>query len=201
MGNIRCVAGAAILLIWLFLVTLPGSAQDNKVLLSSPYYPLQVGTTWHYQDGKEKMVVRVAAHEKVGAELCARLEATEKGVTKIEYVAVRADGIYRVKLKDKLLTPPLCFFKLPPKKEETWKVDTDVGGLKIKGSFSVAEEELTVPAGKFKTIRASCKDLVIGTRAMSLTYWFAEKVGIVKQQLKLADLDVELELEKFEPAP
>lgn len=175
-----------------------GTEQPQDKLPPSPYYPLQVGNTWHYRDGKETLTVRVVAHEKVGGDLCAKMEATEKGTKRIEFISIKSDGLYRTKTKDKVLSPPLCFLQLPPKKEATWKVDSMVENINIKGTFKVEEEEITVPAGKYKTFRSACKNLGIGSRNMAVTYWFAKDVGIVKQRMEMGDVVINLELEKFE---
>src|SRR5436309_1369884 len=111
------------------LVALAGlsSAPAQDAPPKSPYYPLKVGTTWHYSASGKKIVVRVVAHEKVGDVPCAKVEATEKGTTKVEYIGVEPDGLYRYQVKDKEIKPPLCFLKLSPEKGTpekgtSWKV-------------------------------------------------------------------------------
>jgi hypothetical protein len=176
-----------------------GSAPGQGPVPPSPYYPLQVGNTWHYQAGSQKMVVKVAAHEKVGEVLCARVEATQEGSKSVEFISMQTDGLFRYKTKDKEIKPPLCFFKLPPQKGADWAVDSEIDGAKIKGKFTTDEEEVMVPAGKYKTFKVTSKDFTIGSRALSLTYWFAKDVGVVKYRLEVAGVEVVLELEKFVP--
>jgi hypothetical protein len=177
----------------------PARAQGPAA--TSPFYPLKVGTTWQYRLGSEKLTVKVAGEEKVGDLACARVEAVYKGKTSTEYVAVQPDGLYRAKMDDAVLKPALCFLQLPPQKGKTWKVNSEVDGVKIKGTFIQDEEEITVPAGTFKAVKVSSKDYTIGGRTMTLTYWFAEGKGIVKQRLEMDGYDWILELEAFQPGP
>jgi hypothetical protein len=195
----RLVVAAGLVTFITQLAAAPLQAQGS--LSASPFYPLKVGSTWHYRTGDGKITVKVTGHEKVGDELCARLEATEKDAVKIEYIAVRADGLYRTKIKDKEIKPALCFLKLPPQTDASWEVDCSVGGGKIRGKFIQENEEVTVPAGTFQTIRVSSKNFSIGNKKLPLTYWFAKGRGIVKQQVEISGVTLTLELEKFEPGP
>ncbi len=184
----------------LFVICLPAAqsvAQDPPP--ATPYYPMKVGTTWQYRVGADKMTVKVTKHEKIGDLTCARVEAVFKGSTTVEYVAVKADGVYRVKADDKEIKPALCFLRLPPGKEKSWKVNAEIDGTKIRGTFEAKDDPVTVPAGTFSAIMVSSKDYTIGSRPMKLTYWFVEGKGIVKHQLEIDGFDLILELEQFTP--
>jgi hypothetical protein len=198
----------------LFLVAIADlSAQDK--LKDTPYYPLQVGTTWHYRSGDSKFTVRVVKHEKVGDTLCALLESKrDDKVVGSEHLAVTADGVYRHDLtsllpksdaKDKAVPavtetpkPPLLVLKLPPKKGERWKIDSKSDGKVFRGGYKVDEEEVTVPAGKYKTFRVVSIDLEVNALKPSITTYYAEGVGMVKQTLEVGDAKAEIVLEKFE---
>ncbi len=70
-------------------------AQDATKLVETPYYPLQVGTTWHYKSGDAAFTIRVARHEKVGEVLCACLEVNRDGkVVAWQHLRATADGVY-----------------------------------------------------------------------------------------------------------
>src|SRR5579872_5156072 len=79
-----------------------GSYVDD--MEETPYYPLLVGNTWTYTGGQDKdkvtIVNRVAAHERVGGVMCAKIESAQGSVIGTEYISVTKDGIYRVKLND-----------------------------------------------------------------------------------------------------
>ena len=188
----------------LFIAVNELPAQEK--LKATPYYPLQVGTTWHYRAGESKFTIRVVRHERVGDTLCALLETTRDGkVVGSEHLSVTDDGIYRHSLSmqaknpvQRTLKPPLLIMKFPPKKGDSWKVDSKGDGKAFRGSFLVGEQEITVPAGTFKTFRVASQDFEVNSLRPSITTFFADGVGMVKQIIEVDDSKVEIELEKFE---
>lgn len=192
---------------WMLAGTLGLSAEDK--LTETPYYPLQVGTTWHYRSGEGKFSIQVAKHEKVGDTLCARLEVKRDGkVVAWQHLAVTSDGVYRHDLTEtssgKEVTqtpkPPILVLKLPPKKGDRWKVDSKAGSDVFRGAFKIDEEEVKVPAGTYKAIRVSSQDLEVKGLKPTITTYYAKDVGMVKQVIKEGSATAEIELEKFEPA-
>ncbi len=203
-------------------VPTPHSTGQEK-LKETPFYPLQVGTTWHYRLGESKITVRVVKHEKVGDVLCALLESKREGkVGGREHLAVKDQGVYRYdvssffnsdtpRLKTKAgeefrtetLKPPMLVLKLPPKIGDVWKVASQGEVEVFRGNFKVDEEqEITVPAGKFKAFRVIGQD-VEGTAlkpAPVITTYYAQGVGMVKQLIDIGDAKAEIVLEKFEAA-
>jgi hypothetical protein len=181
------------------------AAQDK--LKETPCYPLQVGTVWHYRAGEGKFTIHVVKQEKVGDSLCALLEARRDGkAIGAEHLAVAAGGIYRHDLTriagaarvHTALKPPLLILMLPLKKGATWKVDSTREGQPIRGEFRVDEEEITVPAGKYKTFRVRSMDFEINALKATITTHFAEGVGMVKQVTEIGDARIVIELERFE---
>lgn len=176
----------------------------------SEYYPMQDGNAWTYRVGDKKFQLKIAKHEKVGEVNCARVEMLEENSVKSsELIGVTAQGVSRFRFEDKDTSPPILILKLPPKKDETWKVDSTVGktakaaGETLKGTFKAGEEkEVTVPAGKYtNVITAGSDDLDANGQKIGFTYYFAKDVGMVKQVIDLGGQKVTIELEKFEPAP
>src|SRR5262249_17618595 len=106
---------------------------DEK-MLTSPYFPMEVGTTWHYRVGEARFKVKVTKHEKIGGVMAARLETfgDKDKLISSEHVAVTSDTdgqkIVRVASQNKPLTPPVPFLKLPPKKDQSWKIDSKIEG-------------------------------------------------------------------------
>src|SRR5262245_57375242 len=99
------------------LVAGPVGLWAQEKIAESPYYPLKVGTAWHYRAGDKKTIVRVVKHEKVGDTLCALLETERDGtVGAREHIGVKEDGIYRFTGDGVRAEPPVCVLKLPPKK-------------------------------------------------------------------------------------
>lgn len=206
-----------ILLGCLLLLAVAVELAAQEKLKQTPYYPLQVGTTWHYRAGDRKITIRVARHEKAGDTFCAVLEATRDGkVVGTEYLAVTGDGVYRhmqtipqqqADPKDKskadkppvrhILKPPMLVLKLPPKRGESWKIDSKSDNQTFRGGFQVGEQEITVPAGTYKTFRVASQDLEIDSLKATITTYFAEGIGMVKQIIEVGDAKVEIELEKI----
>jgi hypothetical protein len=172
----------------------------------SEYYPLKKGTTWTYKlardsDSSTRIVTQVAAHEKVGKELCAKIETKLRNeVVRTEFVAVREDGLYRVRVADKDVNPPVCLLKLPPKKEEAWAVKSNIGGEPLEGRFVVTDiktDQTVLDKMGVTVVVVRGKDLSANGQKLTLDYQFAQGVGIFKQSTNLAGATVELELTKF----
>lgn len=207
-----------ILIIWFFSFVAAAELAAQDRLRETAYYPLKVGTAWHYRAGESKFTIRVARHEKVGDVLCALLETIRDGkVVGSEHLAVTGDGVYRHGLtspqvqsdpKDKTKTvkipvkqtlkPPILVLKLPPKTGDSWKIDSKGDGKTFRGAFQVAEQEITVPAGTYKTFRITSQDLEVNSLKPTITTFFAQGVGMVKQIIEMGDAKIEIELEKFE---
>jgi len=174
----------------------------------TPYYPLQVGNTWNYRAGENRFAMRVAKHEKVGDTMTARVEMLVDGkVRSSENIGVTADGVYRYAYsttgsaaEDKPATPPVRFLKLPPKKGDTWEVNSKCGNDTIKGTLKAGEETVSVPAGKYEALTSSCDKMSAGGTDIALTYYFAQNVGVVRQVIEAGGQKVVFELDKFEPA-
>ena len=206
------------LLVGLLLLATAAELAAQGKLQETPFYPLQVGATWHYRAGDGKFTIRVVKHEKVGDTLCALLETRRDGkVVGSEHLAVAVGGVYRLDLtailrkpdpndksktidvpRTQTLKPPILVLKLPPKKDETWKVDSKSDGQTFRGAFRVEEQEITVPAGKYKTFAVRSQDLEINALKATITTYFAEGAGMVKQVIEIGDAKAVIELEKFE---
>ncbi|HZY85237.1 MAG TPA: hypothetical protein VFE78_10435 [Gemmataceae bacterium] len=195
MKSLSC---AALALSLLLARASAGFAQEK--METTPYYPLAVGATWEYKVGESKFTMKVTKHEKVGNVLCARLEMLKDNKPQsFEHVSVTKDGVCRNTFEDKEAMPPVLFFKLPPKKDQSWNVDSKAGGASIKGTFKDAgEEDVKVPAGSYKAVVVASQDLEANGVKMSITYYFAKDVGMVKQVVEIAGQKVIVELEKYE---
>jgi hypothetical protein len=175
-------------------------AQDK--MPETPYFPLQVGNTWHYKAGDVKFSQKVAKHETADNIPCARVETIVDGKpAAFEHVAVKEDGVYRVSLGGRRTEPPVRFLKLPPKSGETWAVESKVLGRTVKCTFKSGAEEVKVPAGTYLAVTAASTDLEVNGLKGSVTFYFAKDVGMVKEVIEMSgQKKVEIELEKFEPA-
>jgi hypothetical protein len=186
-------------------VGLVAFAQDPTK--ESPYFPLKKGTTWTYK--------RILLRKAEGTPITVQVTDSDKDGTRLgtfgkdrenkdkdkllasETVVVTDDGVYRTAINGIKPDAPVCFLKLPAKKGDKWDVDTKIEGQVVKGTFTTDEEEVTVPAGKYKTIKVEAKDFNIGGTQATIVCWYAEKVGIVKRSYRVGKREFVHELEKF----
>ena len=176
-------------------------AQDAPI--TTPYFPLAVGSKWFYKCGENRFRLEVVKFEDVGTTKCARVELFVNNKSEAaEHIAVTKDAVMRFSFDGKKAEPPISFLKLPVKDKETWKVESKVDGHPLKGSFtSGTEADVKVPAGTYpKTITVTGTDLEANGVKLTLKYYFAENVGMVKQVIDIAGQKIVIELEKYEPA-
>lgn len=195
-------------------------AKDPKHI-EYAYYPLKEGSRWVYEvrdnkakdvRPKEHVVITVAGKDtfpfKVKSKgvfdttkefyIGYKLKIEGGGKVLDEEVLVKEDGVYRISSAGKTITPPVCFLKAGLKKGETWTVDSQSENAVLKGKLEFDEEKVTVPAGPFDAIVVRCDDFQIGGQTLQVEAWYAAKVGMVKQRVRIGQHDVTLELEKFE---
>jgi hypothetical protein len=166
------------------------------------YFPLNKGAKWTYKVGDSEVVVSVAGTERVNNEECVRVETRSGNVEKsVECYAVRPDGIYRTKVKDDSIKPPVKFLALPVKPGNSWPVDSKIGAQTAKGTFVVKgdRERVKVPAGEFDAVLVEGSAFEIAGVKTTIRVWFARGRGIVREEFVIQGSKVELELTKFEP--
>ncbi|HVK10199.1 MAG TPA: hypothetical protein VM597_15640 [Gemmataceae bacterium] len=174
------------LLIVLCLTPLAAVAAPAPKAKSAPYYhPTREGDTQVYEtrtgDSATEYTMVVKKVETVDGRLrvtTARELTADKSIEST--VEVSAAGVYR-RVGDR---DPVPVLKLPAKVGDSWSPSqTAPGGLAAAASLTytvgAADEEVEVPAGKFKCIRIDgAADL--GGRTMKMTAWYAPGVGMVK---------------------
>lgn len=173
----------------------------QEKIVETPYYPLKEGTRWEYQLKGQNVtiVMRVAKVEKLDNKMAALVETVvNNNVVASEHIRTEKDGVYRMTFMGQKAEPPVRILKLPAKKGDTWSVETKVMGQTAKGTFTLDEELVTVPYGKYKAYVAKSTDFEAAGQKISTTYWFAEGVGVVKQLANIAGTAVELDLVKFD---
>lgn len=169
---------------------------------SSSYFPLVKGTTWIYRAGDNRFLIKVADVKTTGDTVRAKLELVvgDKAIS-FEDVGVTKDGLFRYTFETKEAKPPIKFLQLPYKKDSSWDVNSTVDNQPVKGVFKTSEEDVSVGAGKFpKAVVVTGKDIDANGVKLSITYYFADKVGMVKQVIELAGQKIVIELEEYRPA-
>jgi len=170
---------------------------------AASYYPIAKGNAWTYKAGESRFVMKITEVEKAGGVAVGKLVTVinDKNISS-EHVGVDGDKVKRYKVEDKALSPPVTFLDSPGQKK-SWKVATtvEVDGVKhsLEGEFSSGPpEDVKVPAGAFKAVVVTSDKMKANGVDLSIKYWFAEKVGLVKQEVKLAGQTVTFELEKYQ---
>lgn len=196
------------------LASLLVNAQEAKKGKETPkpgnapnYFPLAVGNKWIYRiDTGAYTVTNVATIAKIetidGMPL-ARFESKINDDILTEHLLQTDQGIFRHRLKDQAVTPPVKLLQYPAKAGDKWQGEIAVGKEKGTYSCTTAEDSVQVPAGKFKTMRVDIKfetEDKGGKSETKVSYWFAENVGFVKQTIAAGNLKLTVELEKFTPA-
>ena len=190
------------------------SSQTSKGKAASKtgdYYPLKVGTKWHFQvdagQPRRPMITSViAAEENTDGKPLARLEVYINGqkIPASEHLMSNKDGVFRVKFNNIEFNPPLCMLKYPLKTGQTWDTKLSTQGQQLDVTCRQgAEEAVSVPAGEYRAIPCTIQltqNTPQGAVKIVTTYWFVENVGFVKQKIDVAGKVILQELTKYEPA-
>jgi hypothetical protein len=181
----------------------PPAAEKGKAKVPD-YYPLKVGSKWHYQlaaaNGKQVQIVnQIAKLETIDGKTMARLEAIIGGnVAGTEHLSSNDQGIFRNRYNGVEVSPPVCLLKYPITEGASWETVAKIGDQQL--TFTGREgpkESVQVPAGTYQTVTAIVQTTVNGMK-ISTTYWFAANVGVVKQTMDLNGQTVNMELVKYE---
>lgn len=201
------LSGLILFTFGLALLCQPLATAQEKSQESKSYYPLKAGNKWTYQiesdavaKGSAKLTYQIAKIEKIDGVSLARLETIARGtVAATEHLNVTEKGIFRNRYNGTEVSPPICILKFPIKKGSTWKTESKVGDEKLSVSCKSDEDEIEVPAGKFKTVKVVLDAEVVDAGIIvSTTYWFASRTGIVKQHVNINGMQFSILLEKFE---
>jgi hypothetical protein len=166
------------------------------------YYPLQVGNKWDYKveaaGSSAQAVSRIVKVENIDGVSLARLEATVNGnVVANEHLRSDDKGVFRYRNNGQPIDPPICLLRYPAKSGDKWDGDITVGKEKGKYSCETREENVEVPAGKFKAMKVTVT-LEAKMQKVTTSYWFVKDVGFVKQTVEAGDLIINMDLEKYD---
>ncbi len=163
------------------------------------YFPVEVGATWTYtlalHKREDTATVTHVEQTKAGKLVTVGRVEKDKTVTAMK-VLVSKNGVYEVEVGGEKFDPPRCVLKLPAKAGDTWKrkrPDSD----ELEGTATVAcAEEVETPAGKYQAIRVDWEITSAG-RMQRASFWYAPRVGMVKNSFKTDDGDDEAVLQSF----
>ncbi|HJZ90194.1 MAG TPA: hypothetical protein VKE40_04935 [Gemmataceae bacterium] len=153
------------------------------------YYPTTVGTRLVYDldNGDSELALRIVAVEEKGAEKVVTVE--QRGATRwlaFEQISISEKGLREVEHFGQV-SEPWYLLKFPIKAGDKWDVEwSQKPGIDgKKGTVTVIdEEEVTVPAGKFKAVKVERVYTEENGKALDkpfkVSVWFAKGIGRVK---------------------
>lgn len=161
---------------------------------ADPLLPTAEGTSWEY-DSTETLTGAAPVHSVVtvragkqlldGKEVVKFETISGNVVSKTELVSVDENGIACLARSGKngkitKLNPPEPIIAAPLKVGVAWELESEVAGIKVhQHVIVVAEEGVTVPAGKFKAFHLQCEDASL--MSIKLDRWFVPGTGFVKE--------------------
>jgi hypothetical protein len=150
------------------------------------YHPTAAGAKRVYEsrsgDNSYEYTEVVTAAEKKGDAYRVSVGRESAGeVSALATVEVSARGVFRLGTAGTELPKPLPLLKLPAKPGDTWESDPAAAKAGVGPTvYTVGkEEEVEVPAGKFRAIPVEAVRELKG-RTFKSTSWYAPGVGLVK---------------------
>jgi hypothetical protein len=165
------------------------------------YFPLRTKTKWTYKVQDQTIEVVVAGTEKFNNDECTKVDTLVNGkVVASELYLVKGDGVYRVKVKEDKVDPPVKVLAVPPSKGASWDIKSKVGTQTVSGTFKLKEDKdkVETPAGKFEAVLVEGVDLDVAGTKTTVRTWYVKDKGIVKLSYKIGDAESVLELTKVE---
>lgn len=161
-------------------------------------YPLKAGSKWKYKLGDSQDVeIRVESVKDGEATLGTYVQT--RPVAK-ETVKVQADGVYRTKINDSPITPPVKILALPAKKDATWTIDSKIQDQALKGKYTIKDEKEKVKAkdGKeYEAVVVDAPDLDVAGTKTSVKAWYSPGKGMVKLSYTINNYEATIELVEF----
>lgn len=192
---------AAVLVVWAAGVT----AQDKKDVKAPNLYPLAKGTKWEYEVtfGGQKMeasqeVTDVTVPMEKGKPAISTLSTNVAGNKLTEEMSADDKGVYRHSMQGQKLATPVTAIKYPVKDGDKWDAKIAIMGEEADASFEMKKaEKVKVAAGEYT---AQPVEMTIQTKGQTIkaTNWYADGVGIIKQEMALpGGQTVTMELKKY----
>jgi hypothetical protein len=176
---------------------------EDKPEAKLDLFPLAKGMKWEYEvsvAGQTKDVVqevtKVTAGKK-GERAIATLTTNIEAQMFTEDMSTDDKAIYRHAFNGMALETPLAIVKYPFKAGSTWKETIKIGQEEALAKFDTSKsEEVKVAAGKYTAYPVLMEMETMGQKVSSKS-WYADGVGMVKQEVNLGAKKITMELKKF----
>lgn len=185
------------------------TAQDKKDVKAPNLYPLAKGTKWEYEvnAGGQKLdasqeVTEVADAKEKGKAAVSTISTnitTPMGKqTLTEEMSADDKGVYRHSMQGQKLSTPVTAIKYPVKEGDKWDAKIALAGQEADATFETKKaEKVKVAAGEYTATPVEMNIKAMG-QDIKATNWYAEGVGIIKQEMTLPmGITVTMELKKF----
>jgi hypothetical protein len=175
---------------------------------STDLYPVKKGAKWVYKAGEVEVTLQAGETDAKTGETKLDTIVQGKSVAS-ETIKVTTDGIYRTKINNSPIEPPVKILELESKaggKLEAkpvgtkWAVKSKVLQSDLSGEFTITKVE-TVDIGGVKYANAVIVEgpnFNIASTETKVTYVFAPGKGVVKLSYAIAGNSTSLELKSFE---
>jgi hypothetical protein len=178
--------------------TPPATAPAPATAATSEFFPLKVGASWVYRiDDQRTLELKVEKMENGEATIAATSQG--KSVVK-ETVKVTTDGIYRVKINDVAIVPPIKVLALPVKKGDSWEVNSKLQEKPIQGKLTVVDDKAKIKLkdGKeYECVYVEGLDFKIDGTSTKVRRWYAAGKGEVKLTYDVGGQEATLELVEY----
>jgi hypothetical protein len=172
------------------------------VAAAEPLFPTAEGTTWNYEliqertsdaldltepNEKEHFAVtyRLGGIQKIDNKDLRRFEVYRGSeLDSVDLIAIEQNGIAcpaRTDAKGAIirLLPPQMMLETPLQKGTRWKFDGTIGTANVNQQYEISgEEDVDVPAGKFRAWRIHCEQT--SPAPATIDRWFVPGTGFVK---------------------
>jgi len=176
---------------------------------TTDYYPTKRGTKWVYKAGEVEVMLQAGETDAKTGETKLETIVNGKPVAS-ETIKVTADGVYRTKINNSAIEPPVKILELESKAEgklepkavgTKWAVKSKVLQSDLSGEFTIAKVEPTIEILGVKYTNAVIVEgpnFNIASTDTKVTYIFAPGKGVVKLTYAIAGNSTSLELKSFE---
>jgi len=177
------------------------TAAPMKKSLDKPiFFPHRLGDTLVYQHGggdaaPEEIVSVTKVEETDGAVLVTIARAMKGKPAKNSKARIDDRGVFWLEIGSRSIDPPICVLATPVTRGKTWEDAIKLSGEDTAKTKYVigTEEEIEVPAGRFRAIRVDVDSEINGEHNMGVE-WHAPDVGLVKSVTKVEPAEITITL-------
>jgi hypothetical protein len=196
-------AASAVLLAVLF--SAGGDAQNKKNDEPSDFFPLAKGTKWEYvlkgyEESEWVVEVTDVTEPKKGERAVVTVTTRIRKAEIVAKYSTDADGVYEHARIGADFDPPLVMIRYPVKAGTKWTEKYKYQGEDAAVEYELkAAEEVKTPAGKY-TAYPVVQSIKTRLGKSTVTNWYADGVGMVKQEVRAFGKPDVLELKSFTPS-